>query len=99
MGNGAVFQLVPLRFQKEIGVITGIVGAAGGVGGFFLPTVLGFFKDATGSYGVGFAIFAFASLAALAILRAVQEGWTFHDILLQIPSGLKRKMALEQAKD
>src|SRR5439155_24086745 len=41
MGNGAVFQLVPLRFPKEIGIITGIVGAAGGVGGFFLPTVIG----------------------------------------------------------
>src|SRR5205823_5721826 len=41
MGNGAVFQLVPLRFQKEIGVITGIVGAAGGLGGFFLPTSVG----------------------------------------------------------
>ena len=41
MGNGAVFQLVPQRFPQEIGVITGIVGAAGGVGGFFLPTLLG----------------------------------------------------------
>ena len=38
MGNGAVFQLVPQRFPREIGVITGVVGAAGGIGGFFLPT-------------------------------------------------------------
>ena len=41
MGNGAVFQLVPQRFPERIGVVTGIVGAAGGLGGFFLPTLLG----------------------------------------------------------
>ena len=53
MGNGAVFQLVPLRFPKEVGVVTGIVGAAGGIGGFFLPTLLGFFKELTGTYTAG----------------------------------------------
>ncbi|MBI4549862.1 MAG: NarK/NasA family nitrate transporter [Candidatus Omnitrophica bacterium] len=77
MGNGSVFQLVPLRFQKEIGVMTGIVGAAGGVGGFFLPTLLGFFKQTAGSYGFGFVTFAFFSLSALMILRVVQRGWSF----------------------
>lgn len=77
MGNGAVFQLVPQRFQKEIGVITGIVGAAGGLGGFLLPTILGYFKDATGSYGTGFLIFAFTSFSALVLLRIVQKQWTF----------------------
>ena len=41
MGNGSVFQLVPQRFPKEIGVMTGVVGAAGGVGGFFLPNLFG----------------------------------------------------------
>ncbi|MBI4432341.1 MAG: NarK/NasA family nitrate transporter [Candidatus Omnitrophica bacterium] len=77
MGNGAVFQLVPLRFRKELGVMTGIVGAAGGLGGFFLPTLLGYFKDQLGSYGVGFAVFALTSAGALILLRAVQKGWTF----------------------
>lgn len=77
MGNGAIFQLVPIRFQKEIGVVTGIVGAVGALGGFFLPTALGFFKQITGSYGVGFIIFALTSLTALVILRAVQKGWSF----------------------
>ncbi len=77
LGNGSVFQLVPLRFGKEIGVMTGIVGAAGGLGGFFLPTVLGYFKDAAGSYGVGFHLFAAASALALIVLRAVQKNWTF----------------------
>ena len=41
VGNGAVFQLVGLRYRERIGVLTGIVGAAGGLGGFFLPTILG----------------------------------------------------------
>jgi len=37
MGNGAVFQLVPQRFAGRMGIITGVVGAAGGLGGFVLP--------------------------------------------------------------
>ncbi len=77
MGSGAVFQLVPLRFQKEIGVMTGIVGAAGGLGGFFLPTFLGLFKQTAGSYGIGFIIFGLTSLTALIALRVVQKGWIF----------------------
>lgn len=89
MGNGAVFQLVPLRFQKEIGVMTGVVGAAGGLGGFFLPTILGFFKDLTGSYGTGFMTFALSGIGALVILRVVQTGWSFHRILSDIAPLLK----------
>ena len=75
MGNGSVFQLVPQRFPKEIGVITGIVGAAGGFGGFFLPTVLGGLKQVTGSYGPGFAAFALAAVGCLGILYAVRSQW------------------------
>ena len=48
MGNGAVFQLVPQRFPAGIGIVTGVVGAAGGLGGFFLPTLLGVVKDCDG---------------------------------------------------
>lgn len=77
MGNGCVFQLVPLRFPKEIGVMTGVVGAAGGLGGFFVPTLLGTLKDSLGSYGYGFFAFALASGGALAVLRWVQKGWIF----------------------
>ncbi|WP_036302386.1 nitrate/nitrite transporter [Methylotenera sp. L2L1] len=69
MGNGAVFQLVPQRFRKEIGVMTGLVGMAGGVGGFYLASSLGIIKQATGSYQVGILIFA--GLAALAVLGLV----------------------------
>ena len=50
MGNGAVFQLVPQRFGREIGVMTGLVGMTGGVGGFYLASSLGFAKQFTGSY-------------------------------------------------
>ena len=60
MGNGCVFQLVPQRFSREIGVVTGIVGAAGGVGGFLLPIILGVLKQTTGSFGGGFLAFALA---------------------------------------
>src|SRR5262249_33139182 len=62
MGNGAVFQLVPQRFPREIGVLTGIVGAAGGVGGFLLPSLLGGLRQLTGSFLGGFLIFGLASL-------------------------------------
>ena len=68
MGNGAVFQLIPQVFRREIGVITGLVGAAGGVGGFFLPTVLGSVKDETGSFAAGFLVFAAAAAMALTLL-------------------------------
>ncbi len=85
MGNGAVFQLVPLRFQKEIGVITGLVGAAGGLGGFFLPTLLGFFKQTAGTYGLGFLAFSLMSLGVLGVLRIVQKGWSFSQWIPQAP--------------
>jgi MFS transporter, NNP family, nitrate/nitrite transporter len=76
MGNGAVFQLVPLRFPKEIGVTTGVIGAAGGLGGFFLPTILGALKQATGSFGVGFLVFAIAGgLGGAAALAFASRGW------------------------
>ncbi len=75
MGNGAVFQLVPQRFPREIGTLTGLVGTFGGFGGFLLPLALGGLKDRWASYGIGFFIFAIASLMALMILRIVQEGW------------------------
>jgi len=54
----ASFQVVPQRFRREIGTISGLVGAAGGIGGFLLPSALGLFKDLSGTYATGFAIFA-----------------------------------------
>ncbi len=75
MGNGAVFQLVPQRFRKEIGVMTGLVGMAGGVGGFYLASSLGYSKQLTGSYQAGFMIFAALAFLALAGLSGVKTRW------------------------
>jgi NNP family nitrate/nitrite transporter-like MFS transporter len=74
-GNGAVFQLVPQRFRKEIGVMTGLVGMAGGVGGFYLASSLGFSKEMTGSYQLGLTIFASLALLALVGLSVVKGRW------------------------
>ena len=74
-GNGAVFQLVPQRFRAEIGVMTGLVGMAGGIGGFYLSSSLGLAKQATGEYGPGFLIFAGLALVALVGINAVKRKW------------------------
>ena len=75
IGNGAVFQLVPQRFRREIGVMTGLVGFGGGVGGFYLASSLGYIKQATGSPALGFLIFAALALVALAGLTLVKRRW------------------------
>ena len=75
MGNGAVFQLVPQRFRKEIGVMTGLVGMAGGVGGFYLASSLGYSKQFTGNYQAGLLIFAALAILALVGLTAVKMRW------------------------
>jgi len=74
-GNGAVFQLVPQRFRKEIGVMTGLVGMAGGIGGFYLASSLGFAKQATGSFGPGFLIFAGLAAVAFGAVTFVKGKW------------------------
>ena len=75
MGNGSVFQLVPQRFRKEIGVMTGLVGMAGGVGGFYLASSLGYAKQLTGSYQMGFVVFAGLAVVALFGLTLVKGRW------------------------
>jgi MFS transporter, NNP family, nitrate/nitrite transporter len=75
MGNGAVFQLVPQRFRKEIGVMTGLVGMAGGMGGFYLASSLGYSRQMTGSYQAGFMIFASLAVIALVGLTGVKTRW------------------------
>jgi MFS transporter, NNP family, nitrate/nitrite transporter len=75
MGNGSVFQLVPQRFPDRVGIITGIVGAAGGFGGFLLPSLLGTVKDRTGSFGVGFSILAGMMFLGAAVLLLLKSGW------------------------
>ena len=75
MGNGSVFQLVPQRFQREIGVMTGLVGMSGGVGGFYLAFSLGYAKQMTGSYGSGFLVFALLAAVALVAISGVRRRW------------------------
>jgi len=74
-GNGAVFQLVPQRFAAEIGVMTGLVGMAGGVGGFWLASSLGMARQFTGSFAGGFLVFAALAVLALGGLLLVKDGW------------------------
>ena len=75
MGNGAIFQLVPQRFRKEIGVMTGLVGMTGGLGGFYLASSLGLSKQLTGSYQIGFVVFALLAVVALAGLAGIKRQW------------------------
>ena len=75
MGNGAVFQLVPQRFRQEIGVMTGLVGMTGGLGGFYLASSLGYSRQFTGGYGVGFLLFALLAAAALVGITVVRGRW------------------------
>ena len=87
MANGAVFQLVPQRFSKEIGVVTGIVGATGALGGFFLPALLGLSKDLSGSYGAGFALFGILCGLCTALAAHAQKNW--NDVAIAVPEPTK----------
>jgi NNP family nitrate/nitrite transporter-like MFS transporter len=74
-GNGAVFQLVPQRFSKEIGVMTGLIGMAGGIGGFLLAAGLGAVKQSTGDYQMGLWLFASLGIVAWVGLYGVKLRW------------------------
>ncbi|NBI30084.1 nitrate/nitrite transporter [Chengkuizengella marina] len=71
--NGALFQVIPVQFPKEVGLVTGFVGAAGGVGGFFLPNILGSFKEWTGSYSYGFWWVSATILIAILFMFYMQK--------------------------
>lgn len=67
LGNGAVFKLVAEFFPREAGTVTGLVGAAGGLGGFFPPLLLGVVRDATGSYAISFMLLSEFALLCLIV--------------------------------
>ena len=75
LGNGSTFQLVPQRWAGKTGVMTGIIGAAGGIGGFYLPVIMGIAKESTGSYAAGFATFGGLALVAFGLVVALRQQW------------------------
>jgi NNP family nitrate/nitrite transporter-like MFS transporter len=75
LGNGATFQLVPQRWVGQSGIMTGIIGAAGGIGGFYLPVIMGIAKESTGNYQVGFATFGVLAGAACVTVVMLRRQW------------------------
>ncbi len=71
LGTGATFKLVPQWYPDKVGAVTGVVGAAGGLGGFFPPLVMAVVKSQTGSYTLGFILMALVAGLALGVLLAV----------------------------
>ena len=82
IGNGAVFKLVPQYFPAHTGTVTGLVGATGGIGGFFPPLVLGILKDLTDTYALGFIL-----LSAFALGCA----WVLWRVFIRIPTPSQAK--------
>jgi NNP family nitrate/nitrite transporter-like MFS transporter len=75
-GNGALFQLVPLRWPLTTAVAGSMIGEIGALGGGFLPNAMGLSKQYSGSYLGGFLAFTALALLMLAMLRMVQIRWT-----------------------
>ena len=75
LGNGATFQLVPHRWKGKTGVMTGIIGAAGGIGGFYLPVIMSMAKESAGSYQPGFATFGVIAAVAFILVAILQRRW------------------------
>jgi MFS transporter, NNP family, nitrate/nitrite transporter len=75
VGNGAVFQLVPQRYPSRMGAMTGLVGAAGGVGGFLLPFGFGALAGATGSFATGFVAFALVAGSVASAVAYRNRTW------------------------
>jgi NNP family nitrate/nitrite transporter-like MFS transporter len=71
LAMGAVFKLVPVWYPERVGAVTGVVGAAGGLGGFFPPLVMGIVKSATGGYALGFILMALVALSCLVVLESL----------------------------
>jgi MFS transporter, NNP family, nitrate/nitrite transporter len=78
-----VFKLVPQYFPQSIGAVTGLVGAMGGLGGFFPPLALGVIKQQTGSFGWGFALLALFALVCLGVARMIMIQGRFNQQALE----------------
>ena len=75
-GNGALFQLVPLRWPLATAVAGSMIGEVGALGGGFLPNAMGLSKQYSGSYLWGFLSFTLLALVMLMVLRVMQIRWT-----------------------
>lgn len=75
-GNGALFQLVPLRWPLTTAVAGSMIGEIGALGGSFIPNAMGISKQSTGSFAWGFIAFAILGLIAFIVLRVAQKKWT-----------------------
>lgn len=75
-GNGALFQLVPLRWPLTTAVAGSMIGEVGALGGGFIPNAMGLSKQHFGTYLWGFVSFAALALLMLVMLRMVQIRWT-----------------------
>lgn len=82
LGNGAVFKLVPQYFPAETGTVTGLVGAMGGLGGFFPPLLLGVFRD---RLGVSWPAFVMLALTALALWLLNARVFVPREIAVDLP--------------
>jgi len=75
-GNGALFQLVPLRWPLATAVAGSMIGEIGALGGGLVPAVMGQIKQRTDSFFLGFVILACFSLLMLVVMRKMQVRWT-----------------------
>lgn len=75
-GNGALFQLVPLRWPLTTAVAGSMIGEVGALGGGLVPNAMGLSKQYTGSYAWGFVFFAVLAVAVLLMMRVMQIRWT-----------------------
>ncbi|MBO9652304.1 MAG: NarK/NasA family nitrate transporter [Variovorax sp.] len=75
-GNGALFQLVPLRWPATTAVAGSMIGEIGALGGGLVPNAMGLSKQYLGSYTWGFVFFAVLSLVMLGVMRVMQIRWT-----------------------
>lgn len=75
-GNGATFQMVPLRWPVTTAVAGGMIGEIGALGGFILPNLLALSRQYTASYRTGFVLYAVLALGILLMLRTVSKTWT-----------------------
>jgi NNP family nitrate/nitrite transporter-like MFS transporter len=93
LGNGATFQLVPHRWKGRTGVMTGIIGAAGGIGGFYLPVVMGMARENTGSYQLGFITFGILAALAFVLVAALRQQWLVWALPQSTDAGLGAPLA------